>query len=276
MIIDAANVDATPVDGEIVEIDAASIDAASIDGASIDGVSIDGAAIDGAVIDGAVIDAASIDAAIIDGAITDAPAIDAAVTTQSSWTAASGVTPDSGCAPWTLVDTSTPEGPVLAAGQLTLGNDADGEALYYLHPAAVLAMPPVLVIDARVRFGAGGSQTASRSGAGISYAFGDTDRKNTLFIDDGVVFLLSAENTRGPSHVAPTTDAAHTYRIEATAATGTVQVFRDGVPILTGTSFVSTYDVPTAIYFGEASVVAHGTSHWESVSHNALAPVACP
>ena len=176
----------------------------------------------------------------------------------------------------TLGDTSTPEQPLLSAGQLTLGNDVDSETLYYIHPEAVLALPAVLVIEARVQFVSGGSQTPSRSGASISFSVGATDQKNALFIDDGVVFLLSAENTRGPSAAVATTDQVHLYRIELTLATSAIQVFRDGAPILTGAAFVSTYDVPTAIYFGEASVVAHGTSSWESVTHNALAPSACP
>ena len=270
------------------------IDAAIVDGRGPDGGSgADALGADAATIDApAVVDAAAIDAPVaVDAAAIDAPAPDAATVVDagavvddamvvggplSTWTAASGLLPDALCVPWTLGDTSTPEQPLLSAGQLTLGNDVDGETLYYLHPEAALAMPAVLVIEARVQFVSGGSQTPSRSGASISFSVGATDRKNALFIDDGVVFLLTAENTRGPSAAVATTDQVHTYRIEVTLATSAIQVFRDGAPILTGAAFVSTYDVPTAIYFGEASVVAHGTSIWESVTHNALAPSACP
>lgn len=292
-IIDAAIVDGRAPDAssgvDAVEADAAAIDApAAVDAATLDASVPDAAtAIDAVESDAAALDApVAVDAAALDASPPDAAAVvDAGAVVDdamvvggpvSTWTAASGLLPDALCVPWTVGDTSTPEQPLLSAGQLTLGNDVDSETLYYIHPEAVLAMPAVLVIEARVRFVSGGSQTPSRSGASISFSVGATDRKNALFIDDGVVFLLSAENTRGPSAAVATTDQVHTYRIEVTLATSAIQVFRDGAPILTGAAFVSTYDVPTAIYFGESSVVAHGTSSWESVTHNALAPSPCP
>ncbi|MBK9031339.1 MAG: hypothetical protein IPL61_08375 [Myxococcales bacterium] len=248
-----------------------------VDAMAPDAPALDATRVDAPDLDAPAPDAAAVDAAAVDATAADALDVDAvAATTQSDWAAASGLLPTQVCVPWELTDTSTPEAPVQNLTELILGNDADAEAMYYLHPEAVLALPAVLVIEARMEFGSGGSQGPSRSGAAISFAEGPTDRKNALFIDDGVVFLLASENARGASAAVATTDMPHTYRIEVTMTTGAIAVFRDAQPLLTGALFVSPYDVPTAIYFGESSVVAHGTSIWERVTHNALAPVACP
>lgn len=278
----AAGVGCSDSGGSIV--DAAAVDGPAIDATSpTDAAAIDAAALDATDVDAAALDALTIDATVDIDAITVVPDATTVVpdatatTTQSTWTAASGQLPDQLCVPWELTDTSTPEQPILnAVPELILGNNVDSESMYYLHPAAALALPPVTIIETRMEFGSGSSQGPSRSGASISFADGPSDRKNALFIDEGVVFLLSAENTRGPSAAMPTSDTPHDYRIEITWATGAIAVFRDNAPLLTGATFVSPYDVPTAIYFGESSIVAHGTSIWESVSHNALAATACP
>ena len=214
----------------------------------------------------AAVDAAT--DAMIDGAI------DAAPTTQSTWTAASGMTPDViGCVPWTLVDTSD-EDPVLGGGELSLVNNADAETLFYSH-TTVLTMPAMLVIEAQVRYGGGTGQGIARTSTAIGFALAN-DMKNTLFIRDGEIFLLTAENTADAPFATTTTDAAHTYRIEVNTTTNAITVLRDGIAVLTGSLFLSPYDVSDYITWGESSVVVNGGSHWTRVSHNALSPIVCP
>lgn len=216
---------------------------------------------------------------LADGPLADAPRVDAVPvdagpTTTSAWTAAAGL-PETACVPWVLHDTAEPEGPTIAGGVMTLGDDSDGEAMYYAHPPEALAFPTNLVIEATMRFVSGTSQQTGRTGAAVGFTL-DDDRKNLLFIGDGVVFMLSAENTRGAQATVATTDAPHAYRIEADTVTGDIEVFQDDVSLFTTTTFLSPYDVENGINFGEASLIAHATSEWTSVTHNALSPVACP
>lgn len=228
---------------------------------------------DGAI-DAVVIDDASGGLDAGSDAQIDAVQADAMLTTLSVWDGVDGL-PEASCVPWTLLDTADPEAPVLAAGVLTLADDVDAEVLAYAHGPDVLAMPEELVIEAQVRYGSGSAQGDSRSGAYVGFTL-DDDRKNSLYIDDGVVFILTAENTRGPSYSGPTTDAQHRYRIEANTTTGAIEVFRDDVSIIVGTTFASPYPVDEGISWGEGSIVARGTADWTTVSHNALVPVACP
>ena len=39
--------------------------------------------------------------------------------------------------------------------------------------------------------------------------------------------------------------------------------------------FASSNDEQDLIYWGEASIGAHGSSRWTAFSHNALTPIAC-
>ncbi|MFN0249487.1 MAG: hypothetical protein ACKV2T_21565 [Kofleriaceae bacterium] len=217
-------------------------------------------------------DAPTVDDAAADAAADALP--DAGPTTRSEWDASSGVPPNTiSCVPWTLVDTSD-EDPVLASGELTLGNNSDGETLYFAH-TTVLTMPAMLVIEGRVRYGGGTSQANSRTSTMINFSLAN-DMKNSLFIGDGEIFMLTAESTRDTPHTAATNDVVHSYRIEVNTTTYAVAVFRDGVSVLVGTLFLSPYDVPDAITWGEGSIVANGSSHWTHVSHNALTAVVCP
>lgn|GEM_PF-6548428 len=225
--------------------------------------------------DAFAVDATSVDASTLDATSADVQAdASSRVTTMSGWKAGDGL-PEDACVPWTLNNTSNPEAPVLAGGVLTLANNSNGEAMYYSHVAAVLAMPDILVIEAQMKFESGSSQGPSRSGADVAFSL-DDNRKNLFFIGDDVIFLLSAENTRGPSYAAPTKDAMHTYRMEVNTKTGGITVFRDNVSVITGNTFVSPYAVARAISWGDASLIARATSVWGAVSHNALIPVACP
>lgn len=203
------------------------------------------------------------------------PPADAGVTTVSIWSAG-GETPDQACAPWTLVDTSEPEAPITGETILTLGNDINGEVLYYAHDPELLAFPELLVIEARVRFESGAAQIDARTAAGIIFIDSTSDTQNSLYIGQDTVFLLTAENTRGPTAAVATTDEAHTYRIEVDTTTGAIEVFRDGVSILEGAMFGNSGIANDVISWGEVSIVARGVAHWESFQHNALKPLVCP
>ena len=78
-----------------------------------------------------------------------------------------------------------------------------------------------------------------------------------------------------PASVA-TTDAFHTYRLVVDPMTFGIEVFYDGTSILTGTATLAGSDIVDRIYWGDISGFASGGMRWESVSHDALAPVVCP
>lgn len=207
-----------------------------------------------------------------------ADAADAALTNHALWLASSGLTPQGACVPWTLVDTATPEDPVLAAGKLTVATSDPTENIYYEQTGAALITPAQLEIEARVRHISGGvSAAAARAPTLVAFVYGATKRKNILFIGPGQVFLLSAESTMGMSASVTTDDAAHDYRIVVNTSTHAVEVFRDTVSILTGTAFLDTAVGSEAlISFGEGSIITSGSSAWERVWHNAHAPGPCP
>ena len=84
------------------------------------------------------------------------------------------------------------------------------------------------------------------------------------------MFVTAAGDVRGQSAAVDTAAAAHTYRVEVTAA-GAVSVAYDGTPMLTGTTYTSKEafgDVPR-ILWGEGSKIASGKQAWVSFQHNA-------
>ena len=98
---------------------------------------------------------------------------------------------------------------------------------------------------------------------------GPTRFKNTLFIGNGEIFLLSAENTRGMAATVSTT-GFHDYVIDVNTSTGAVQVQHDGVPALTGSLFTTPSDTTTDyVVWGDISSFAFGQSEWTRFSHDA-------
>lgn len=265
--------DAGPRDnGTDPVLDAAPSDAEPSDA----GVPLDAEPVDASPLDAMANDAA--DAGPEDAELPDAAPLDLGVmtTSTSSWSAATG-TPDTACTPWLLVDTATPEDPAIVGSALVLSTSADGENLYYYQPEADLIVPAVLRLEARVRLVSGSNSTPSRGPVTLGFRLGADQKKNLLQLRDGEAFLLASENVLGPSVSVPTSDAPHDYVMVADLNTGAIEVFQDGVSILTGSTYPEpTPGAPRVVLFGEASLFANGSSEWYRVTHNAHAPTTCP
>ncbi len=214
-----------------------------------------------------------------DGMVDAGGGIDAALKRDVRWLASNGL-PDHACAPWTSVDTAQPEDGVIAPeGYLLVTSDPDAETLFYQQTQNLLEAPAdgKLVLQARARFIEGRASSSARSGAHLGFVMGG--KANTLFFENGNVFLLAAESTRGAER-AMTTEVFHNYRIEvdlhASAGTNNISVLQDGAVLISGRTFAAAAGTPDVIYFGDSTQNARATSHWLSVEHNAHVPVACP
>lgn len=95
-------------------------------------------------------------------------------------------------------------------------------------------------------------------------------------IEDGAMFLLAADNERGPEVAIPTSDTFHTYTVDIDPATFAITVSYDGDPLLTGTAIARGTPIPSRVYFGDTTGYAAGRSHWEWFRHDALKPATCP
>lgn len=191
-----------------------------------------------------------------------------------SWEASSGLFPDQVSPAMTLYNTSSPEIPQLAGGVLTLANDNTPEGMVYSMEGSDIAMPPQLIITARVRMVSSFSTSIARTGATIRFAIAP-EIGNALYLGLGYIFLGSGDETVGPSVAVDTTGAFHDYRIEVSGLTagGGIMVFQDNILVLTGGVNSSAVDNAATlnVTFGEGSSLADGESQWTSFSHNAAA-----
>lgn len=176
------------------------------------------------------------------------------------------------------VDSASPEDPLLQGGKLALGTSVDAENLDDPWDSE-LFLPGTFVIESRLKVISGQSSTAVRTpvsiGMTMSLLVG-----NALFVGQDEIFLLASNAVKGASAVLDTDDQVHTFRIEVTgtSAGSAVEVSYDAetpprlqdVLIQDPAGHTST----PRLFFGEASVLAHGTAELESVSHNA-GPVTC-
>ncbi|MBK6685601.1 MAG: hypothetical protein IPG45_14120 [Deltaproteobacteria bacterium] len=267
--LDAAPFDAEPFDAE--PFDAEPFDAEPFDAEPTDAEPLDSEPLDAEPDDAA--DAGPSDADPLDGSPAD---LGVSTTSTSTWTVADG-TPDTACTPWTLVDSATPEDPAVVGSALVITTSADAENVYYYQQEADLSLPGILRLEARIRLVSGNHSSPSRGPASLGFRLGPDLKKNMLQLRSGQAFLLADENVLGPSVSVATTDVPHDYVMTADLTTGAIEVFQDGVSILTG----STYQEPVAgaprnIFFGEASLFANGSSEWYHVTHNAHSPTTCP
>lgn len=168
----------------------------------------------------------------------------------------------------------SPALPTLSGDTLNLATTTDLEGLiYYADPNdSILAVPDTLIIEARMRFVTGSSQTANRTGATI-YAMNAYQTGTSLFIGQDEIFLLASGTVRGESNVVETDNAFHTYRLEIIQS-GQVKVYWDGILALTGATFTDGAhfgNYSAAISWGDGSSVARAHTQWQSVKHNAYA-----
>jgi hypothetical protein len=146
----------------------------------------------------------------------------------------------------------------------------NGEKLAYRHRQDVLSPGAVVTMRFRMRVVSNATAGPSRAGAMVIWAFGPERKKNMLGIENGKVFLCSAENTRGPEATVATSDAMHDYEIVVDMGAETVTVFHDQMNVLSASLFVTATDTTTDyLSWGDGSTVASGESHWESFSHDA-------
>jgi hypothetical protein len=190
---------------------------------------------------------------------------------NSIWTAASGSPPDSACPAWQKgTNDSTPQ---LTGGTLRFHTTACAKNTYYVQLDTSLVIPDTLVVEARLRFG-DGTECVGPCGhfrQAASLAISTAAQTGILFfVGDGEIFITRGECAGITAAAFPTTDAMHTYRIVIVPG-GAVTVQRDGVPVLSGHTYVSLADHGDyrRILWGEGTSFAYGTSYWEYVRHNA-------
>ncbi len=206
---------------------------------------------------------------------TDAGQTDAGMATccgtTASWAAVQGL-PTGICPAWALVDSATQDNPVLADGGVTLRTRANAENLAFTMAAPDIRAGNLVHMRFSMQYVSGSANAPWRTAAGVQFAFGPTRTKNSLYIGNGEIFLLSSENARGNSATVATANAFHTYDIEVNRSTGAVRVLHDGLQVLTGSLFITATDTTTdSISFGEASIEATGESRWASFEHTAWA-----
>ena len=159
---------------------------------------------------------------------------------------------------------------MLGDGKLVLETAAPEQDMFYMQTSQLQnPLPDPIVVEATVRFTSGTATANNR--APVAVAITTAPSPGALFfVGNGEIFVTSAGDVRGQSAAVDTTAAAHTYRVEVTAA-GAVSVAYDGTPTLTGTTYTSKDafgDVPR-ILWGEGSKIASGKEAWVSFQHNA-------
>jgi hypothetical protein len=185
---------------------------------------------------------------------------------NSHWDAASGDFPNALC-PWTLVDTATPEAPVLAGGVLTIATSERTELLHY-QQTSDLDIPDTLLISARVRV-VSETHLAGNPRRGVAIGFMTTATAgNFLWVGRDTVFIWSGLAQQGATAFVDTDDQSHEYLIEVQGTS--VLVYQDDILILSG----GLVDHPAMtgtppIYWGDITLSSSAVSQWQSVKHNA-------
>jgi hypothetical protein len=187
------------------------------------------------------------------------------------WEAASGLFPNTGCPFWTLIDNSSASA-VLGGGVLTLATTSfPSNNLGYEDNAPDVVVPNPWIIEFRARYVSGTSSHPAREAMALT-ASTVSNVIAAVFIGPDVVKINSGDFTIGASAIVDTDDAFHTYRvvINGTSLGSPIQVYHDGVHILTGALFGLA--TPGArITWGETSGVAFGASEWLYFEHNGSA-----
>ena len=197
------------------------------------------------------------------------------------WEAATGVYPDQCDPPWQLNQSTSPPPcnlPMLQGGVLVIHTCVDAEYVGYLQEEPALTLPPVLIMEARVRYVSGSASHASRDTIAIGFDLRPYEG-GLLYIGDGVIFLNKSDGGTTCSQAdqkvsVSTKDDFHTYRVEVVTATGAISVYYDGgaQPILTGSTFTAGlqcfYGNPR-IFWGDGTGSASGISEWLYFAHNA-------
>ena len=187
-------------------------------------------------------------------------------TFNSIWEGSSGQFPNIVCPKWNLTAIADTEVPTLSGDTLILSTSENLEQLNY--STTEVTIPDTFVVEFRMKFD-NGSGTPTRISAGVILIVA-TDIGNVLWIDDGEIYLWSFIDIKGASAMIPTSDAFHVYRIEI--VNQLASVFQDDSLVLIGNAYLHSgfWGVP-AIYWGDLTGNASGTSRWLHFKHNGYA-----
>ncbi|TAG06973.1 MAG: hypothetical protein EAZ42_13355 [Verrucomicrobia bacterium] len=173
----------------------------------------------------------------------------------------------------TLTDTAT-QNPALADGVLTITTGtAQDTSIYYSINFGAFASNPALfadgfAIDANLIVEMGTQFDARRAPAIMQSNIAGSIK--TLHLGTSFASLTTDFESPFPTTSTNNQNAFHNYRmvVGGTAIGSSVHVFKDGKLILTSTTGNQTgANSPNMIfYFGEASLIAQGTSRWTSFS----------
>lgn len=190
----------------------------------------------------------------------------------TAWNGASGLLPDQVDPRWTLVDQGGGS-PSFAGGVLQLQtNGGHSSKQYYTMSASELdfsAGAPYWM-EAEMKF-VSGSQTSGwwRSGVHIGFRMAN-GRHAILEMRSDFIYLRDADNHTSATLAIDTDDQFHVWKLEAhgSAANSVVNVYRDGQLVLSDSSLYVSGAASGSVSWGEASLLASGTSQWKRVSHN--------
>ncbi len=184
---------------------------------------------------------------------------------NSIWEASSGEFPDEACPLWNLINTADIEFPTFQGDTLVLTTSANAETMYYSLSGSQVSAIDIFVIECRMRYVGGTSDSPEQSGAKVLSII--SGNMNVLVVGQDEIFIWSAVSVKGASAIVDTDDDFHTYRMEYTGTA--VSVYYDDSLVLSGSTFPTPN--PNLIYFGDGTSVASGTSIWQYVRHNAYA-----
>jgi hypothetical protein len=192
---------------------------------------------------------------------------------ESLWEASSGQLPEDACPPWTAsIGDSVP---LIVDGSLRIRTADCPENAYYHQSGEDIAIPGMLEVELKLRLETRGECVGPCGHFRDAGFVGVTTAPHVgtaLWVGDDEIFITNGECNGITSVAVDTKLTAHVYRI-LVDFTGEVTIEYDGTPVLTGHTYHSTNDYGSVprIAWGEASILAFGTTHWEYVRHNAHA-----
>lgn len=204
-----------------------------------------------------------------------AAALSAACASQAAvvaWDVSSGQMPDALVPQWQLIDTASPEDPLIADGRLLLGGNVGSERMAYTMNGSDLdlSVQPSYWIEARFRVDTRVPYPGwFREPAQLVIRFDNGAQAVAQFGLDNV-YLQDADNSPGARSTALDTDSAyHLWRLEVLgqALGSTVNLYQDGVLVLTDRTF-TIGATGGAVSWGEGSTLSGGRSSWQYVATN--------
>lgn len=187
------------------------------------------------------------------------------------WDASSGLLPDQASPPW-ILDSTSPNQPVLTNNALLITTSASAEHLAYVMTGPILAGITNLEMTVNMRVVSGSLYGDFRGPATIGITMAPDVGVNLWMGDDGIT-LNSAPDTPGPKASVDTTNAFHTYTIQVSGTNvgSAVKVYYDGAQVLGGRTYAAHpghfYSEPS-VHWGDGTAWTSGVSEWRLVTVN--------